>query len=325
MVISRQVQGLVISSTGVVGEALGGITEEGMFAHGRAAIPGGGRAAASIRWIFDEDKFTAIFSDLVGPEGYLPMEMRNEFEKLDYETMREMFQGEGLQMNPPEGLGPGLAPLARVLGRWVVEGSDGEPELTIRFNPTARRRWIAERWRFRDGSGGLNISGVDPSSGRLGLWTVSSNFIGPAGRWDVLSDTELGQVQGRARLVRNFSSDDSFAAHWQDLREGVFVDREEGGYVATRTATPREMRRRRQRNAAWLDLPEASAEAYAQLEGSWERPLQLGEQEGRAVKSHRDGKTVVSYFDPENNLIQQHTSEYKLKRVDDQNVFVYFQ
>lgn len=319
----KQVQGLVISSSGMVAEALGGVTEEGMFAHGHGAIPGGGRIAANVRWIFAEDKFTAIFTDLVGPEGYLAAEMREEFEKLDYSNMREMFEGEGLRLEPPDNPAPGLAPLARVLGRWEVAGSDGETQLEIRFRYGARKRWILERWSVGNGGGGLNLSGIDPASGRLALWSVNGGFIGRYGHWDILSDTRLGQVQGRARLVRDFTGD-TFAAHWQDLRDGIFADRAAGRYTAKQTSGPPAARRRSAANADWLELPEASAEAYAQLEGSWERPIQIGNSEGRAVKSHRGGKTVVSYFDPDDNLVRQHTSEYKLKRVDDHDVFVYF-
>lgn len=73
-----------------------------------------------------------------------------------------------------------------------------------------------------------------------------------------------------------------------------------------------------------LDLPEASAAEYAQVEGSWELVQDTGEAgKVRRVKTHEGGKTTVTAYDAKGKVIGQHTSEYKLKKSGMARIFVY--
>jgi YD repeat-containing protein len=74
-----------------------------------------------------------------------------------------------------------------------------------------------------------------------------------------------------------------------------------------------------------FDLPEASAEEYAQVEGTWEL-VQDTSQAGtlRRVKTHRGGKTTVTAYDAEGDIVGQHSSEYKLKKSGMARIFVFF-
>jgi YD repeat-containing protein len=74
-----------------------------------------------------------------------------------------------------------------------------------------------------------------------------------------------------------------------------------------------------------FDLPDASADTYAAVEGKWtlvqdtdaaERPLR--------VKTHHGGKTTVTTYDAKGNILSQHNSEYKLKSSGMARIFVFF-
>lgn len=74
-----------------------------------------------------------------------------------------------------------------------------------------------------------------------------------------------------------------------------------------------------------LDLPEASEADYAQVEGAWELAQDTsGPATGRRVKTHQAGKTTVTAYDADGNIVGQHNSEYKLKKSGLIRIFVYF-
>ncbi len=73
-----------------------------------------------------------------------------------------------------------------------------------------------------------------------------------------------------------------------------------------------------------LDLPEASAEEYAQVEGTWELTQDTGQAgKVRRVKTHQGGKTSVTAYSAEGKIVGQHKSEYKLKQSGMARIFVY--
>jgi YD repeat-containing protein len=74
-----------------------------------------------------------------------------------------------------------------------------------------------------------------------------------------------------------------------------------------------------------FDLPEASEEEYAQVEGTWELLQDTNAAEQlRRVKTHQGGKTTVTAYDADGNIVGQHNSEYKLKKSGMARIFVFF-
>lgn len=74
-----------------------------------------------------------------------------------------------------------------------------------------------------------------------------------------------------------------------------------------------------------LDLPDVSQAEYAQVEGTWELVQDTNLANNlRRVKTHRAGKTTVTAYDAEGNIVGQHSSQYKLKKSGMARVFVYF-
>ena len=125
-----------------------------------------------------------------------------------------------------------LAPMKRLLGHWQVKDSDGKEGLHCHFFYFGDAKWMNESFKFPGGYAGVNVSGVDPLTGQLALWSVGKNFMGKIGRWDELNKNVLGQVQGGSRLVREFPNAKTYKAHWQQLKNGSFVDDHEKGYTA---------------------------------------------------------------------------------------------
>lgn len=73
-----------------------------------------------------------------------------------------------------------------------------------------------------------------------------------------------------------------------------------------------------------FDLPEASEEEYAKVEGTWE--LAQDTEEGkkwRRVKTHQAGRTTVTVYDADGNVFSQHKSEFKLKKSGMARIFVF--
>jgi len=74
-----------------------------------------------------------------------------------------------------------------------------------------------------------------------------------------------------------------------------------------------------------FDLPEASEEEYARVEGTWELAQDTNEAgKRRRVKTHQAGKTTVTAYDADGNVIGEHKSEYKLKKSGMARIFVFF-
>ena len=125
-----------------------------------------------------------------------------------------------------------LAPMKRLLGHWQVKDSNGKEELHCHFRTYGDGKWLVEYWNFAGGGAGVNVSGLDPLTGELALWSIGKNFMGKIGRWDEMDKNVLGQVQGSSRLVREFPNAKTYKAHWQQLKNGSFVDDHEKGYTA---------------------------------------------------------------------------------------------
>src|SRR5206468_889585 len=117
---------------------------------------------------------------------------------------------------------------------WQSKKAQDQEGLDCLFEYRGGKHWVVERWKFSGGDAGINISGMDPTSGDLGLWSAGKFFTGKSGRWDDLGNQKLGQVQGNGRIVREFPDSKTFNAHWQFLQKGSFDDVKDRNYTSTR-------------------------------------------------------------------------------------------
>ena len=71
--------------------------------------------------------------------------------------------------------------------------------------------------------GGIRITGIDPSNGRLTLWSVGKNGFHRRGGWDFISDKVTGQRENNTRLIRTFEDDNTITAYRQSKKNGEYT------------------------------------------------------------------------------------------------------
>jgi hypothetical protein len=276
---TNQIQGLYFESTGLWAETIGTLTDNGLLLEGFGTLPNARRLAATLEYEFGEDQLKVKWSNLVSPQGRNTEGYEVVNSRLDYASGRELARGEGLQpSNRGNSLDESLSPLQNLLGNWNAEEGHN-----LSWRPRASGRWIQESWQLPNGLAGLNVSGLDPTTGQLTLWAAGRNMIGRTGYWNVLDDNVLAQTQVASRLVRKFMDSDegvSFSARWEALEDGKFVETE-NGYTATR--------RQRDRGAEasnvaanmgepklfarieYMSVPEGGDDAYLEVEKVWKK------------------------------------------------------
>lgn len=222
----QQFQGLYFGSAGWVGETTSVPTDKGHVV--QVSITGTNRSHFRVTVHEEYESDTAFVSTSKGvmyAGNYVERGEVYRFQKVDRTLLELMDSGQIVFPEVDEPIAA-LAPLSRLVGRWRSADDSGTISHDLRWNLRMGKKWLIERWQIggESGSGGFNVSGIDPVTGMLSLWSIGSNFMGKSGRWDVISDKILGQVQGNSRLVREFPDDNTFKAHWQVLRAGSFVD-----------------------------------------------------------------------------------------------------
>jgi len=67
------------------------------------------------------------------------------------------------------------------------------------------------------------VTGIDPSSGRLTMWSIGKNGFARSGGWDFISNNVTGQRQGNNRLIRKLEDDNTITAYWQSKKNGEYT------------------------------------------------------------------------------------------------------
>ena len=123
----------------------------------------------------------------------------NTFHKLDGVTASELFEsGEIILPTESKFFEPKLE---RLLGNWESKDNDGKVILKISWNAWAMGNLLIEYFTFLNEKGelankGMNVTGIDPASGRITMWSIGKNGFGRSGGWDFISDNITGQRQG---------------------------------------------------------------------------------------------------------------------------------
>jgi hypothetical protein len=68
---------------------------------------------------------------------------------------------------------------------------------------------------------------------------------------------------------------------------------------------------------------DAVKEDMAKIQGKWERAAKLGGNSVRQVKEHKGHQTTLTTYGENNEFLQQHKSEFKLRKTDDVRIFIY--
>ena len=150
----------------------------------------------------------------------------NTFHKLDEVTASELFEsGEIILPTESKFFEPKLE---RLLGNWESKDNDGKVILKISWNAWAMGNLLIEYFTFLNEKGelankGMNVTGIDPASGRITMWSIGKNGFGRSGGWDFISDNITGQRQGNNRLIRKLEDDNTITAYWQSKEKGKYT------------------------------------------------------------------------------------------------------
>ncbi len=285
-----QIQGVLFSSDGWVAEMLGRQDDQVLFVKGFGTMADGTRASADVRYTLNEDdRLVQEWTDILSPSADSPERMSKEFTKVDVPPMSLFRDG---QIIAPESddLAASLAPLRHLIGHWQSRDTAGTVQHDQLWQPRGMGHWLEERWRLANGNSGINISGIDPVTGRLTLWSINRNVIGRVGHWEVLNDTTVGQVQRGDRLDRQLiktDTDEMLFSRWQTLESGRYVSTD-SSYLVKRVSPP-------PRNEAlaenvsesaerinygepkavarieYMQVPEGGDELYLKVENAWKK------------------------------------------------------
>lgn len=231
----EQFQSLRFSSGGWVSEAVMVPKSGGFVNQVSVTLTNGSRFAfTGVDDFLSDTEMRNTWMNVIGGGTFTEQGRVTTSKKTNRSSIADLVEHKELVMDKWNDLQPlsQLAPMKRLLGHWQVKDSTGKEELNCWFNYRGGKKWLVERWDFGGGSAGVNVSGIDPLTGQLALWSLGRNFMGKTGRWDELSKDVLGQVQGGSRLVREFPDAMTYQAHWQQLKNGSFVDRKDTSYTA---------------------------------------------------------------------------------------------
>ena len=224
----QQFDALYFSADGWVGEATMVPTDTGFVTDLRVGLPDKSHFSMTVTTTLQSDmQMKQSWADIIYSGMYASEGPVRHSSKID-RSFRELVES-GQIVFPEDSESPEqLAPLARLEGNWESSGAEG-PSHKLRWRLRVGSRWLVEQFRIANGEEvtgiGINVSGIDPITEQLSLWRVNRNGLGRIGTWDVISDQTLGQVQGNYRIIREFNDDNTkFTAHWQERRNGQFVD-----------------------------------------------------------------------------------------------------
>jgi hypothetical protein len=149
-----------------------------------------------------------------------------ERKKLDKSIM-ELFQEETILPSDNRNSPPFAKQFENLIGNWEMKNEDGDA-LNISWRMRGIGRILVENWAFfnekgEQGAGGVNVTGIDPSSGRLTMWSIGKNGFARSGGWDFISDNVVGQRQGNNRLIRKLEDDNTITAYWQSKNNGEYT------------------------------------------------------------------------------------------------------
>ena len=226
----KQTGSIFFNSEGNVGTSVGLINGNTQIIRFQGVNTNNIIFSGTIKKHFSEDglKSHQTWNDLVFNGNYVESTPKRENHKLDADNLRSLFREE--KILPPDERKTAffLEPLEKLVGRWEMKDKDGNVALKIRWQVRNMGRTLVESWAFlneegKQGAGGVNVTGMDPASSRLTMWSIGKEGFVRSGGWDFISDNVTGQRQGNNRLIRKFEDDNTITAYWQSKKNGEYT------------------------------------------------------------------------------------------------------
>ena len=236
----KQTESLWFNSNGSVGTSVGLIDGHKTIIRFQGVNTNNVIHSGTIKKQFSED-FTRsheTWNDMVFDGNYVESTPKRESRKLAETNLMSLFQNGEIVL--PENRGPAnfLKPLENLIGNWEWTHEKGDFSRRIQWRVSGMGALLVEKFDYLNdkneiNGGGINITGMDPSSGQLTIWSVGKNGFQRRGGWDVLSDKVTGQRQNNDRIIRRFENNDTVTVYWQSKKNGEYSG-ESGKYTLKR-------------------------------------------------------------------------------------------
>jgi len=178
------------------------------------------------------------WNDLIFNGNYVESTPKRENRKLIDTNLMSLFQNGEIISPAEKETVDFLKPLEKLIGRWEMKNEKENFTRIIQWRLSGMGSLLVEKFDYINekneiSGGGINITGIDPSSGRLTIWSVGKNGFQRRGGWDFISDKVTGQRQNNSRIIRTFEDDNTVTVYWQSKKNGIYSG-ESGKYTLKR-------------------------------------------------------------------------------------------
>jgi len=226
----KQTESRIFNSNGDVGTAVGLINGNKSIIRFQGVNTNNIIFSGTIKKELSEDglKSHETWNDLIFNGNYVESTPKREHKKLEASSIQPLFQEGKILPAEERKTADFLEPFEKLIGRWEMKNEKGNVALKIQWRLSAMGSLLVEKYDYineksETSGGGINITGIDPSSGRLTMWSVGKNGFLRRGGWDFISDNVAGQRQGNNRLIRKLEDDNTITAYWQSKKNGEYT------------------------------------------------------------------------------------------------------
>jgi len=236
----KQTESLLFNSEGNVGTSVGLFNGNTNIIRFQGVNTNNIIFSGTIKKELTEDglKSHETWNDLIFNGNYVESTPKRENRKLIDTNLMSLFQNGEIISPAEKETVDFLKPLEKLIGRWEMKNEKENFTRIIQWRLSGMGSLLVEKFDYINekneiSGGGINITGIDPSSGRLTIWSVGKNGFQRRGGWDFISDKVTGQRQNNSRIIRTFEDDNTVTVYWQSKKNGIYSG-ESGKYTLKR-------------------------------------------------------------------------------------------
>ena len=221
---------LIFNSYGDVGTAVGLINGNKSIIRFQGVNTNNIIFSGTIKKELSEDglKSHETWNELIINGNYVESTPKRENHILGDTNLMSLFQNGEITSPVEKETVDFLKPLEKLIGRWELKNEKNNVTYKFQWRLSAMESLLVEKYDYINekseiSGGGINITGIDPSSGRLTMWSVGKIGFRRRGGWDFISDNVTGQRQGNNRLIRKLEDDNTITAYWQSKKNGEYT------------------------------------------------------------------------------------------------------
>ena len=226
----KQTESLFFNSNGDVGTAVGLINGNKSIIRIQGVNTNNIIFSGTIKKELSEDglKSHETWNELIINGNYVESTPKRENRKLVDTNLMSLFQNGEITSPVEKETVDFLKPLEKLIGRWELKNEKNNVTFKFQWRLSAMGSLLVEKYdsineKNAITGGGIRITGIDPSNGRLTIWSVGKNGFQRRGGWDFISDKVIGQRENNTRLIRTFEDDNTITAYWQSKKNGEYT------------------------------------------------------------------------------------------------------